>query len=226
MSHVDTSLIIQQCEDYLFLGRSFSTRERALYYHLLRHTHLDGKPSALVAILPLATALSVAESSVREDIRALHERGCIKIEDRSRNGHLVRVLLPSEIPGIVPATASDKELDIESLDFFSNRRFLVALLAREDSRCFYCLKGIRADSCELDHVISQTNGRDNSYRNIACSCHECNTTKQSQAAADFIRTLYRKGVLSQPELENRLAALEQLQAGKLVPDPALLRNAL
>ena len=115
---------------------------------------------------------------------------------------------------------------MEFLDFFSNRRFVAALLAREDSRCFYCLKGIRTESCELDHVISQANGRDNSYRNIACSCHECNTTKQSQAAADFVRSLYRKGVLSQPELEHRLAALEQLRAGKLVPDRALLQNAL
>ncbi|MFI5457742.1 MAG: HNH endonuclease [Isosphaerales bacterium] len=223
---MDTSLVIQQCEDYFFPSRRFSTRERALYYHLLRHTHLEGRPSALFAILPLANALGVAESSVREGIRALHERDCIKIEDRSRKGHLVRVLLPAEIPGVLPVSAPVVELDVESLDFFSNRRFEAALLAREDNRCFYCLKGIRADSCELDHVVSQANGRDNSYRNIVCSCHECNTTKQAQFAADFIRSLYRKGVLSQPELENRLAALEQLQAGKLVPGQALLPRAL
>ena len=75
-------------------------------------------------------------------------------------------------------------------------------------------------------MVSQANGRDNSYRNIVCACHECNTTKQAQQAADFVRGLYRKGVLSQTELENRLAALEQLQAGKLVPDPALLQAGL
>ena len=223
---MDTSLIIKQCEDYFFPARSFSTRERALYYHLLRHTHLDGKPTALVAILPLANAIGVAESSVREDIRALHERGCIKIEDRSRNGHLIRVLLPAEVPGIVPTSPPVVDLDVESLDFFSNRRFVAVLLARETSRCFYCLKAIRAETCELDHVVSQANGRDNSYRNIVCACHECNTTKQAQQAADFVRGLYRKGVLSQTELENRLAALEQLQAGKLVPDPALLQAGL
>lgn len=225
MNHVDIPLIIQQCEDHFFPARSFSTRERALYYHLLRHTHLEGKPSALFAILPLANAMGVAESSVREDIRALHERGCINIENRSRNGHLVRVLLPAEVPGVVPASVPATSLDLESLDFFSNRRFVAALLVREDNRCFYCLKRIRADSCELDHVVSQASGRDNTYRNIVCSCHECNTTKQAQSAADFVRSLYRKGVLSQPELNNRLATLEQLQAGKLIPDRALLQDA-
>lgn len=223
---MDVSTIIGECEDYLFPGQGFSTRERALYYHLLRHTHLAGRQSTLVALLPLSKALNVAESSVREDIRSLHERGCVKIEDRSRNGHLVRVLLPSEIPGIVPVNQAVAEVDLESLDFFSNRRFLVALLAREQARCFYCLKAITAESCELDHVVSQANGRDHSYRNIACSCHECNTTKQAQAAPDFVRNLYRKGVLSQPELESRLAAIEQLQAGVMVPDRALLRHAL
>jgi hypothetical protein len=222
---MDAPLIIKQCEDYFFPARCLTPRERALYYHLLRHTHFEGKPSSLFAILPLANAIRVAESSVRDDIRALHDRGCIRIEDRSRNGHLVRVLLPSEVPGVIPESLPASPLDLDSLDFFANRRFVAALLAREDDRCFYCLKAVRAESCELDHVVSQANGRDDSYRNIVCSCHECNTTKQAQPAGDFVRTLYRRGVLSQPELENRLAALEQLQAGKLVPDRALLQSA-
>ena len=223
---VDLALIVNQCEDYLFPARKFSVRERALYYHLLRHTHLEGKPSSLFALLPLSNAIGVAESSVREDVRSLHERGCLVIEDRSRNGHLLRVLLPTEIPGVVPEARSEAHIDIEALDFFSNRRFLSALLAREDGRCFYCLKSIRAESCELDHVSCQANGKDNTYRNIVCSCHECNTTKQAQPAADFIRSLYRKGVLSQAELENRLSALDQLIAGNLLPDRALLQSAL
>ena len=114
---MDISLIIKQCEDYLFSARNFSTRERTLYYHLLRHTHLEGRPSGLFAILPLANGIGISESSVREDIRALHERGCIRIEDRSRNGHLVRVLLPAEIPGVVPTITQATEVDLETLDF-------------------------------------------------------------------------------------------------------------
>lgn len=101
-----------------------------------------------------------AESSAREDIRSLNERGCIKTENRSRNGHLVRVLLPEEIEGVAPKGTPATEIDLNVLDFFSGRRFLSALLAREDGRCFYCLKGIRSQSCELDHVVSLADGKD------------------------------------------------------------------
>ena len=223
---MDVATILKQCEDHLFPSLQLSVRERVLYYHLLRHTHFEGKSSALFALLPLSKATGVSDSSSREDIRSLNERGCIKIEDRSRNGHLVRVFLPEEISGVVPMGTTEAEIDIEALDFFANRKFFSALLVREDHRCFYCLKSIRAESCELDHAVAQANGRDNSYRNIVCSCHECNTTKQDQTASDFVRSLYRKGVLSQPELENRLAAIEQLQAGKLMPERLLVQSTL
>jgi 5-methylcytosine-specific restriction endonuclease McrA len=218
---MDIATIFKQCEDHLFPSLQFSVRERTLYYHLLRHTHLEGKSTALFALVPLANATGVSESSTREDIRSLNERGCIKIEDRSRNGHLVRVFLPEEIAGVMLTGALAAEVDIETLDFYANRKFVIPLLAREDHRCFYCLRSISSESCELDHVISQANGKDNSYRNIVCSCHGCNTTKQSQDASDFLRSLYRKGVLSQAELENRLTTLEQLQLGKMVPDVSL-----
>ena len=58
----------------------------------------------------------------------------------------------------------------------------------------------------------------NSYRNIVVACHECNTTKQAREAVDFIRNLYRRGLLSQAEMERRLSALQLVQAGKLAPD--------
>ena len=226
MAVLDLTTALKQCEDHLFPRMQLSTRERALYYHLLRHTHAEGKSSALFALLPLAQALGVAESSAREDIRSLNEKGCIRIEDRSRQGHLVRVLLPSEIEGVIPAVAPAPAVDLETLDFFNGRRFVAALLDREGHRCFYCLKSIRADSCELDHAVSRINGADHSYRNIVTSCHDCNTSKQASAPADFLRTLYRKNRLSAAELEERLAMLEQLQSGKLVPNASLVATAI
>lgn len=222
---MDITTIFKQCEDHLFPGRHLTVRERALYYHLLRHTHAEGKPAALFALLPLAAALSVSESSAREDIRSLNEKGCIHI-DRSRQGHLVRVLLPEEIEGVIPAAASATAIDLEQIDFFNGRRFLDALLVRENHRCFYCLKGIRPDSCELDHSISRMNGADHSYRNIVASCHDCNTSKQATAPADFLRILFRKGRLSAAELEERLVTLDQLQSGKLVPERSLVAAAM
>ena len=190
---MDTSQIIKDCEDHLFPKMELSLRERSMYYHLLRHTHLDGRESALVAIFPLSKAIGYSETSAREDIRSLNEKGCIVIEDRSRKGHLVRVLLPREIGGIVPESVPDETFDIDELDFYSNRQFLDALLDRDDHRCFYCLKTLQDQSCELDHLIARANTGDNSYRNIVCSCHDCNTTKQDRDPEDFVRSLYRDG---------------------------------
>jgi hypothetical protein len=135
-------------------------------------------------------------------------------------------MLPSEIEGVIPAVAPAPAVDLETLDFFNGRRFVGVLLDREGNRCFYCLKSIRPDSCELDHAVSRINGADHSYRNIVASCHDCNTSKQASGPGDFLRTLYRKNRLSAAELEERLAMLEQLQSGKLVPNASLVATAI
>jgi hypothetical protein len=214
---VDVETTLKQCEDYLFPAMSMTVRERSIYYHLFRHTRLIGKEQGLFAIDPLASSLGVS-TSIRVDLRSLHQRGCIRIEDRSRNGHLIRVLLPEEIDGVVPTHEPAETLDIELIDFFTHRRYLAALLTRENGACFYCLRQVRPDICQLDHVAAQASGPNNSYRNIVVSCHDCNTTKQATAAPDFVRLSYRRGLLSQGDLEGQLSALEMLEAGKLVPD--------
>jgi 5-methylcytosine-specific restriction endonuclease McrA len=215
---MDIANILKCCEDYLFPAKKMTVRERVLYYYLFRHTRLLGKENGEFAIAPLASALNIAESSVREDVRSLHARGCICIEKRSRTGHVIRVLLPEEIDGIIPTQQQEVASEMESLDFFTGRKHISALLVHENGACFYCLRRVCAEDCELDHVAARMDGTDNSYMNIVASCHECNTTKQAQQAADFIRSLYRRGILSQPELERRLSALEELKAGRLVPN--------
>jgi len=213
---MDIAKIIIQCEDYLFPKLQMNIRERSLYYHMLRHTRVLGKESSLFAIYPLSQALGIAESSVRESIRAMRDKGCIHI-DRSRKGHLIKVLLPYEIENIIPEEPEIAPVDIESIDFFTGRTYLSALLSRENNRCFYCFKEITDSNCELDHVVATVQSGGNSYRNIVASCHECNTTKQDTPADDFCRSLYRKGILSQKELENRLGEIQQLQSGYLKP---------
>jgi HNH endonuclease len=214
---VDVETTLKHCEDYLFPAMKMTLRERSIYYHLFRHTRLVGKDQGIFSIDSLATALGVS-TSIRDDLRSLHDRGCIRIEERSRIGHLIRVVLPEEIDGIIPKQQSAEPVDFETIDFFEDRRYLAALLTRENGACFYCLRQIRPDNCQLDHIIGQADGMNNSFRNIVVACHECNTTKQAKEAFDFVRYLYRRGVLSQSELEGRLSALELLKAGKLVPD--------
>ena len=106
-------------------------------------------------------------------------------------------------------------IDIDATDFFTGRKFLDALLAREGGRCFYCLRAVRRETRELDHVTPRVDGSDNSYRNIVVSCHDCNSQKQGSQGDEFLRGLYRRGVLSQRKLEERLATLESLKAGQL-----------
>jgi hypothetical protein len=126
-------------------------------------------------------------------------------------------MLPREIEGVVVEAEPTQSVDVETLDFFTDRRFVDALLVREKGRCFYCLRGLRKETCQLDHVTPQVAARDNSYRNIVVACHECNTQKQGLEGADFVRALYRRGVVSQAELGDRLESIEKLRSGQLVP---------
>ena len=215
--NIDWEQVLADLEDLLFPQLNLDPWERTLYLHLLRHTRMKGLPSGLFAIGPLSKVLPISDFKVREVLRSLHAKACLRIEDRSRNGHLVHVLLPSEIPAVSRLTAEPATVDVAALDFFSGRRYVLALLARENSACFYCLRAITAETCELDHLVPQAERIDNSLKNVVCSCHNCNKAKGFQQAASFLRDRYRANLLSEEELQNRLSTLEAVQSGGLVP---------
>lgn len=106
--------VLNEVEDYLFPKMELSHRERSIYYHVLLHTRFAGKDSGLFSLPPLSTALGIAERSIREGLRILQDKGCIRIEEISRQGHLVRAFLPSEIEGLVPneGTSTDTVVDL------------------------------------------------------------------------------------------------------------------
>lgn len=215
---MDLAQELKNIEDYLFPKLRLDHLERALYYHLFRHTRVIGKEASLFGLLSLAEATGMSESTVRERIRALHEKRCIRIDERSGKGHLLRVFLPEEVDGVVPKPSEVPSVDINDLDFFTNRTYVHALVERENEQCFYCLRNINAETCVLDHVISQMAQGGNSFRNVVACCHECNAAKRGQDAAEFLRTRYRMGLLSQADLQDRMATLEKLQLGQLVPE--------
>jgi hypothetical protein len=215
---MDWSQVIAEIEDLLAPKMQLDVYERTLYYHMLRHTKVVGKDTAVFGIATLANATSISDFKVRDTVRAMNSKGCIKIEDRSTKGHLIRVLLPSEIPNLHSNDDSTETIDLEKLDFFTGRKYLKPLLAREDERCFYCLRRVTPESCVLDHAKPQVNGLDNSYRNVVVACHECNSNKQDRNGEDFIRMIYRNGILSAPECQDRLEALVALSSGKLIPE--------
>jgi len=208
---------IKAAEDLLFRTLKLTIWERALYYHLLRHTRLKGENSAVFGLNSLAKAVSTSDFTIRKAVRSMHKKGCIRIEDRGKSGHQISVLLPSEIDSLRKEQETATPIDLEMVDFFTDRKHVRALVSREVERCFYCLRTISAETCVLDHVAPQVDGVDNSYRNIVAACHECNSTKGGSGGADFLRTLYRRGVLTQDEFVKRQEQVERLRAGECRP---------
>jgi hypothetical protein len=214
---VDWPQTFAEVEDHLFPRLSLSAWEKVVYYHLLRHTRAAGGPSGTFSVAGLAASASISEPTAREAIRSLHQKGCILVHERSSRGHLIEVYLPSEIPNLIPPPSTDKPIDLEAIDFYSDRRYLDALLQREGHKCFYSLREVTKGNCALDHVVPLVKGGDSSYRNVVVCSHDINALKQDQEADDFLRALYRKGMLSASELEGRIAALVALKAGQRTP---------
>ncbi|MBI2432245.1 MAG: HNH endonuclease [Candidatus Hydrogenedentes bacterium] len=212
---MDWRVLLSEIEDSLFPRLRLSVWERVVYYHLLRQTWVREEEKTLCSVAGISSRLVMSDVKVREVLRSLQEKGCIKIEERTRLGHEIRVLLPSEL-NLTP-DAEDPIPDLSTIDFFSGRHHVESLLKRENGRCFYCLREVSKERCELDHVNPQVDGGDNSYRNVVISCHECNKVKQDLTGEEHLRRLYRKGLLSEPEFQERTAALNALRSGELVP---------
>lgn len=213
---MDLNAVAREIEDVLFPRLELDTRQRALYWHLFRHTHLEGRATVVVGLDSLSRKMSISTTTLRESIRSMASKGCVSIDDRNRAGHTIAVRLPGEIPGLVVA-APAVAVDIEGIDFYENRRYLQPLMERQEGQCVYCLRVLTAESAVLDHLVPQMHGGDNSYRNVVVACHACNSRKQEMAADEYLRLLYREGVLGQDDLCERLEAVAQVGAGGLLP---------
>jgi hypothetical protein len=216
-SDANLAKLFVDVERRLFKGLSLDVWERVVYWHLLLYTHAEGKQSIVLGLDPLAEATAMSTTKLRETLRSMAQKGCVAIDDRSRLGHTVRVFVPHEIAALPKEASAPESIDLDTLDFYSGRQFVEALTRREQGHCFYCLAAVTTSTAVLDHCVAQVNGGDNSYRNVAISCHACNARKQAIAPDDFLRLLYRDGVLSASDLKSRIDALAELQAGRLVP---------
>jgi len=158
----------------------------------------------------------MSENTATEKVASLQSKGCITVVRTNHTGRVLRLHLPSEIPGIIPLETQKGELDIEGMDFFNVPENRALLLKRENSRCFYMLQELDEDNFVIDHVVSRPAG-DNSYRNCVAASREANNKKGSTSAEDFLRRLFREGYLNESEFQNRQHALAQLRAGNLKP---------
>jgi 5-methylcytosine-specific restriction endonuclease McrA len=223
---INLGQVWKQVEDVLVPRLRLSVTERAIYYHLLRHSRLEGKVRMRFSIASLGRGMRLSDGPVREAVRRLVDVGALRLVRRSKTGHLVEVRVPGEIRAArlrngqvrhdgqarLPRAAS-----LEEIDFMQTRALRKAIHARESGQCFYCLRRLTCAMQGLDHVVPRAQSGCSSYRNLVSCCLECNSQKGETPAGDFLRWLYREGRLTPAELTNRLRALEALSAGKLRP---------
>jgi hypothetical protein len=226
----------KQLEDLVVPRLHLSVFDRAVYSHLLRHSRLEGREQFRFSILWLARGAGLSGWAARKAVRRLVAKGALRLAERSRAGHVVKVRLPEEIRSLGAgriATCAANRLpgvgrppsvgDIEKADFLETRALRQAIHAREGGFCFYCLRRMKPSVRCIDHVVASVRGGGNGYRNLVSSCSECNSRKGERRAEDFLRWLCREGRLSVGELSGRLRALAGLAAGKLRPSHPSLK---
>jgi len=219
MKEINLSKTIKEIEDHLMPRLKLDAFERGLYYYLFRHTRLVGNQEVTVSITSLKSSLSYSKNAIKTRLRSLQEKGCIEIIDTGWAGTKVKLLLPIEIPNCVPEkTVVEEIIDIEEIDFYSDPKYREAIFRRDRGTCFYCLQRLTKTNYGLDHVHPQIQKGKNSYRNVVAACHSCNSSKNVTPADDFVRSLYRRGILNDKELDQRLTAIEKLMSGELKPD--------
>jgi len=222
--------ILAEIQDYLV--PILDTYEQAIYHYIFRHTYLEGKKdtyfSTRSADIGFGQGNATSKPSDRQKSKKLHnleKKGAIKIVEKSYKGILVSIKLPIEIDGLIP-NKIEKDIDIEELDFYNDKRLLPAILKREQYRCFYTGKKIDESSCYLDHVISQSVGGNNNYKNIVASCYDANSLKQDKATDDFLRMMYKEDLVSLKEFNEIKKKIKLLQSGELVPDKKIVKKLI
>lgn len=208
-----------------YLAPRLDTYEQAIYLYVFRHSRFVNCEEVVLGFKSarkrMAFGLGVdrtpmSEGSAYKKLASLEAKGCIEVLQTEHKGRRLRLLLPSEIPGILPKDPDLLPVDFENLDFFEVEENRRAILEREGYKCFYTLRTIDENSFVAEHVVSRPHG-DNSYRNIVAASREANNMKGGMSAEDFIRKLFRDGFLSESEMIDRFEALADLKAGKLKP---------
>lgn len=220
---MDAAEFIVAFQDHL--APKLDMYEQAIYLYAYRHSRLIGQDEVVIGFKSARQKLAFgigkqgtppSEHVVYEKLRSLEQKGCLKLLNSERTGTRLHLFLPNEIPGLVPLAGAAEPFNLEAVDFFDVPEHREAILRREDHRCFYCQRRIDAASYVIEHIISRPVG-DNSYRNVVAACRQCNNRKGALVVEEFLRVLYRDGLLSQEDFQNRLSQLVRLRAGELKP---------
>jgi len=200
--------------------------EQAVYLYIARHTLLAGTKEAVIGFKSARKNMAFgtgkagtppSEGVIYSKLKGLANKGFIEILASERTGTRIRISPPIEIEGLVQVFKEDALVSLEDADFFSEPAYRRLILDRDGHKCFYCLKAVDENNYVIEHVISRPNGT-NSYRNLVASCRTCNNRKDAGLADDYLRLIYREGLLSLDEFQDRQHHLELLRQGELKPE--------
>ena len=220
---MDLQKFLEEFHDHL--APRLDTYEQAIYLYVFRHGRLRGSEEVTIGFKSARKRIArgigkngtpPSEHVVYEKLRSLAGKGCLQIVRSEQDGTRIRLHLPAEIPGLVPGAPVPPVQHLEDLDFFAVEVNRLAILERDQRKCFYCLRSLDAENYVIEHVVSRPKGS-NGYQNVVAACRGCNNRKGKLSAEDFVRVLYREGYLKDGELELRLTAIRRLIAGELKP---------
>lgn len=218
MDEETLQVTVADISDRLIPALRLDTFEQALYWYLFRLTHLQAFTETTISYAAIEKAIGVTKTAATRRLRSLQEKGCIKLIDTGWGGTKVSVSLPADVLGERAAVPEMPAVDVETINFFVDQQYREAILRREGNTCFYCLRKLTRENSALDHLVPQSDGGNDGYRNVVAACHSCNSAKNATSAEDFLRSVYRSGRLSDSELDQRLNAVDALRQGKLKPD--------
>lgn len=221
---IDAGKVVREAQDVLMPVLRFRSIERAVYYHLLRHTRLEGRRSVATTLHAVGRGAGLSYGSARHAIRALVDKGVVRATAITRKGHVIEVRLPNEIPGCREVKRRPEAMNLEAANFFRDRGLREAIHRREKGKCFYCRRRLQPRTRTLDHVVAWARGIGekragnlDSYRNLVSCCAGCNFGKGGMPAFEFLNKLYRQGTINTMTLNERRYALRELKWGKLKP---------
>ena len=87
----------KQLEDVVVPQLRLSVSERAVYFHLLRHSRLEGKLRYRFSIASLGRGTRLSATGIRAAMRRLVHQGALRLVQRSKAGHVVEVRVPDEV---------------------------------------------------------------------------------------------------------------------------------
>ena len=223
---MDLREFLIQFQDHL--APKLDAYEQAIYLYVFRHSRLHGLEEATIGFKSARSRMAcgigekgkpMSEGTAYLKLSSLQEKGCIEILRTTHTGRVLKLRLPQEIPGTIPAAPTEVEPDLEEMDFFLVPENRLLLLKRENYRCFYTLQKLDETNFVVEHVVSRPLG-DNSYRNCVAASREANNKKGALPAEEFLRKLFRDDYLSDADFQERLELLAKLKRGDLKPPTA------